>query len=625
MKAVPLECDIDIYTDCRSAIESIERPGPLSERGRFRTAARPVIVSIRGIMAAKGGAVTLTHVPSHTGGSDPWSRGNRAADEAANEARRSAEDGEAPYFLWNEERYVFWEGVSTHITGDIRKVMKRSITQRHYASWEGVQRSGQALRTSGRAAVASQCDQVFRSRDPRRWWFWLSLMCRWLPTASRRDWAAHRSGRVAPCRLCALGAADTTDHVYSCPYSRQDMSRLCHDLHALHTSYAGEVVRGWRSDSTDYPDNAAVLSLLGSGGYSHSSRAVRRMAEMFVRAWRGPRCPAHRDFAEALSKAQEAHWRQQVGAHACPECHQSTDGLARALDLSTIWGDTAWGRALQPRGADLEGGWLTRLPEDVPFGGVLLERGAEGWTEKAVHAVRGRWCLASAETEDELREVLDAACSAAVHADNTRVVVLCPVAAADNIGLRRSLGLGGIWLRRVAPPELGGLGACARAGTPRTLVVVETARARRAGPWGVAEGGGDIERRAREKGPPLCAVPPSHAALHWFDPRADCGWPVRVPPGTGALTLGPDGDVAGSARALTRVANAGGIGGLAGCVPGAVLDVIFPDPGEVSDADAKAYWRRRAEFTRHAQRVTLDAALDIWSRRRAALGALDRL
>ena len=147
------------------------------------------------------------------------------------------------------------------------------------------------------------------------------------------------------------------------------------------------------------------------------------------------------------------------------------------------------------------------------------------------------------------------------------------------------------------PPEFGGLGACARAGTPRTLVVVETARARRAGPWGVAEGGGDVERRARGKGPPLYAIPPSHAALHWFDPRADCGWPVRVPPGPGALTLGPDGDAARSARALTRVANAGGMGGLAGCVPEAVLDIIFPDPGEISDADAKTYWRRRAEFT----------------------------
>ena len=77
------------------------------------------------------------------------------------------------------------------------------------------------------------------------------------------------------------------------------------------------------------------------------------------------------------------------------------------------------------------------------------------------------------------------------------------------------------------------------------------------------------------------------------------------------------------ASSLSRVANWDGIGGLAGCVPQSVLDVIFLASDKVADVDIKADWDSRSAFVRRAQLLAFNSALDIWRGRRAALKTLE--
>jgi ribonuclease HI len=109
LRAVPLNCPLRIYTDALSAMQSASR-GLISASQRIRLGARPLTVSCRNIIAlrkAHGAPTEFVHVRSHTEGGDVGSRGNAAADAAADRAALASPENPAPAFLLNEERFVF--------------------------------------------------------------------------------------------------------------------------------------------------------------------------------------------------------------------------------------------------------------------------------------------------------------------------------------------------------------------------------------------------------------------------------------------------------------------------------------------------------------------------------------
>ena len=120
--------------------------------------------------------------------------------------------------------------------------------------------------------------------------------------------------------------------------------------------------------------------------------------------------------------------------------------------------------------------------------------------------------------------------------------------------------------------------------------------------------------------PTATAPPLTHAALHWFDPQACRTWPVTVGRESLALSI-KGGDLMSRehAHALSGIANQGGVGGLAGCVPRLILNVIFPASSSIPDAASKEYWARKDAFVRQAQLLAFNSALAIWCKRRSEL------
>jgi hypothetical protein len=97
----PAQAALDIWTDCLSAKQAIERDDS-AERARIRAAARPVLTCIRRAIRCRdqlGARTSFQHVRSHTGGDSFEEKGNSMADARANRERVDALHCESVPFL----------------------------------------------------------------------------------------------------------------------------------------------------------------------------------------------------------------------------------------------------------------------------------------------------------------------------------------------------------------------------------------------------------------------------------------------------------------------------------------------------------------------------------------------
>ena len=137
----PAQADLDLWSDCKGAIQAIERDDS-SERNRIRAAARPVLTSIRRALrcrAGLGSRTTLHHIRSHTNGDSFEEKGNALADVRANQERRAASSFSSEPFLTGEEMFTAWlpndRGRYVHVIGDVRKALKQSVKRAALRRW----------------------------------------------------------------------------------------------------------------------------------------------------------------------------------------------------------------------------------------------------------------------------------------------------------------------------------------------------------------------------------------------------------------------------------------------------------------------------------------------------------
>ena len=73
LKAAPLDLDVQLFSDSKSALHAISEHGTRSLRRRFRSEARPWLELITEIQKRRqlcGSLTTLEHVAAHTGQAD---------------------------------------------------------------------------------------------------------------------------------------------------------------------------------------------------------------------------------------------------------------------------------------------------------------------------------------------------------------------------------------------------------------------------------------------------------------------------------------------------------------------------------------------------------------------------
>ena len=103
-----------------------------SEPERIRAGARAYLTSIRKVLDAREGKVTLHHVRSHTGGMDRDSKFNHIADRQANQGRESSPTGtRRNLFTHNEERVLIF--LNDH--GDFRTWARDAAASNLVDTW----------------------------------------------------------------------------------------------------------------------------------------------------------------------------------------------------------------------------------------------------------------------------------------------------------------------------------------------------------------------------------------------------------------------------------------------------------------------------------------------------------
>ena len=114
--AVPARARVCVFSDSLSCILAVRRDDT-AEKRRLRAAARPMLSTLRRIIASRTGEVTLEHVRAHTGASDFVSTANALADDLANKERCAANRAGArgTPFVFNEERVIAGMALAGHV------------------------------------------------------------------------------------------------------------------------------------------------------------------------------------------------------------------------------------------------------------------------------------------------------------------------------------------------------------------------------------------------------------------------------------------------------------------------------------------------------------------------------
>jgi ribonuclease HI len=254
----PINTSITFHTDSTAAVAAIEKKH-LSERRAIRSAARPLIRSVQRIIQIRNEQNAYTElrwVRAHSGKTDIISLGNQRADHLANRGREEAKDMDAwPDYLYNEEQVVLRINES-HVIGDVRNEVKRTIAEQTLDKWKQMRTQGEAIRDAG--ATLYSVHQLFKLLRT----FKLKLeaeavaltICRRWPTKKLKQKLNITIGAVR-CYFCKFGE-DDIEHILSC----RDVNKMRAPAALLDSVYEELDPTGyWRRLMAQEIDNACAV------------------------------------------------------------------------------------------------------------------------------------------------------------------------------------------------------------------------------------------------------------------------------------------------------------------------------------------------------------------------------
>jgi ribonuclease HI len=239
--SVPLNCNLRIYTDSKSAIDVL-LARVISTSRRHALGARSHVVTCRKLMSMRAGAGATTdfvHVPSHTEGKDIPSRGNAAADVEAGLGAdgRAYKESRCTPFLTNEEQVVFWrlpapadpEQELEHVSGNLRPVLMKAMRYELIRALQALKTQGATARLVG-PRLLTHFDMVRRlGEDSLHMYFLLLVTCQ-LPIPDRVIWP--RPPPESPqmqCIYCGIPSI-SIGHVYVCSATRSALTDFRSDV-----------------------------------------------------------------------------------------------------------------------------------------------------------------------------------------------------------------------------------------------------------------------------------------------------------------------------------------------------------------------------------------------------------
>ena len=317
LMAVPAQATVRIFSDSLACIQAVCRDDTAAKR-RIRAAARPMLTSLRRLMASRPGRVSFHHVRAHTGGSDFASVANDLADRRANEERtRAAALGVwgKPY-LYNEEQvipYITWpqRTRATHVIGDVGAACREWAYRQLYLQWSdpALTRQGRTARASSYAETLQLCRVIRRHQDSDAMHDLLLALCEWFPSGR-----SHGRGRTGPartllgdqwaCPTCSEPGDETCSHVLMCEATapaRWNLACRIDDLLAEGLS----ISLSFSTPSARYADEVFDIASKATRDAAPRPVALRRLVDLVStrdRTLTGGRC-CPRGSALAVSRA----------------------------------------------------------------------------------------------------------------------------------------------------------------------------------------------------------------------------------------------------------------------------------------------------------------------------------
>jgi hypothetical protein len=331
LMAVPAQATVRIFSDSLACIQAVCRDDTAAKR-RIRAAARPMLTSLRRLMASRPGRVSFHHVRAHTGGSDFASVANDLADRRANEERtRAAALGVwgKPY-LYNEEQvipYITWpqRTRATHVIGDVGAACREWAYRQLYLQWSdpALTRQGRTARASSYAETLQLCKVIRRHQDSDAMHDLLLALCEWFPSGR-----SHGRGRTGPartllgdqwaCPTCSEPGDETCSHVLMCEATAPARWNLACRIDDLLTEGLS-ISLSFSTPSARYADEV----------FDIASKATRDAA---------PRPVALRRLVDLVHPRPHAHWGEMLPARQCPCCFPShLYSRMPVLPCSHVW------------------------------------------------------------------------------------------------------------------------------------------------------------------------------------------------------------------------------------------------------------------------------------------------
>jgi ribonuclease HI/exonuclease III len=395
----PEDQGVRIWTDSQSCIDAINHARDrdsdgnfanryhLPQRKRILSAARPVMNNLRSLITARTGAIALTHVRAHSGGTDLHSRLNDSADRVANAARLEGMHEPIPYNLHGEERMIMTLTVGSgtqferhlpvvgsyraQLWREARMISLRRLQADECPDDERRVTQGFLARSCGPALLA-YLDTIHRARTASLTRFATEVIAQWLPCEAVL--AMRSQDRDGACLLCRSGAQESAEHaICQCPHPAPARAR------ALAVAAGMAILERPRSPNTELDSRQALD--LGPGmlipawfdpSGTHAIRVCPQVPQAALAALRGH--PPLAGFLGILPSDLDEVLVWEYG----------TDGLWRRRTLSdtqelmaAVQGELVWGglRVWSARCNALRRWWRTDAAKDVRMG--VVERASQ--------------------------------------------------------------------------------------------------------------------------------------------------------------------------------------------------------------------------------------------------------
>jgi ribonuclease HI len=215
LTSVPHHVHLSLFTDCLSAIHTLNKPA-LSERRRLRTPAR-VWASLGQEARQRHPDVLIKHVRSHQGTNTFEQVGNDRADRLAKlHLELTEHEKPIPYYAIGDT-FVELSHDGKIPAQDIRKFLTGLEKAEMLAEWKAAPRQGQLVSLFPTKLI-KHSKKVWKwsieLRNGHIWTFFILSSLQWLPTKARRFKGQNKDLR---CRNCLLGAVDEISHLSTCP------------------------------------------------------------------------------------------------------------------------------------------------------------------------------------------------------------------------------------------------------------------------------------------------------------------------------------------------------------------------------------------------------------------------